>query len=1028
MAVEGETDLHSQCRKRSRGCSEPDEEKHESDACVVLAAPSAVDKMTRHRVLLSPATAEIDLWRKFRPLASEQAAVEDLQHRRLPRGWAACRTPGGEVYYHCSGTGKSQWAHPQDERDPMRAMDPLISRIRASHGNPARHDDKTKEPTADLQQHSIYDATSRHVDLPTPPTLTSSTATSVRREDLSRRAFALHGLLSKTEAAMYVTSAEASGGFHASDVQHEFPETLRNNSRLVHFSKALAAALWLRLAPQLMHKDIFLLQPMGFTAEGRWKPVGVNPCFRISRYGPHEHFASHRDGMYVNDDGECSIYSLVLYLNDDFEGGELQLERPTLVRFQPRQGSAALFPHDMPHAGCRLLSGAKYIMRSELMFRCVERASPPRVPNFIEDPLWQKMAALYAHVGDLARAGDPARTTEAYQQALGIQIEHHGTEAVSLAASELPLPAVAIAHSLSYLVAHEVLALLPVSIGWQEASKMGRCWRSQFQCRWPSCCELAEDTPSGLDTELKDWFGLYRRSFLMERDTPVCTVFLSSMIHARLQGRNPLDATPAKVSHVESGIGWDLSLKQRIGWYGGSAWASSTWISEGEVDWTALPEFFSHAFNRLKIMPSAHSILIPAIPGAWTKSVRTRMTNILSRRFEISRVHIAPAPLCALLSHGLTTGIVVWICSLGKCAIFCYRDGMEVVASEPFGFENGSSQEIVDLLHQVANKFDPAKDCGVLRQIVFSVHLAAREPQRRCADPPAARPWAAAADAVEKKLQSSEGALRESVILRSPAPEEDTVVDVLKGADLLAASPQLLSAYEVVPADVDCWEWRHQLDDGKWHRLPDYVAGVLEGSFRSGESFAHVRVCELFYLVADFDNFTATVATHEMYRGLHSRLPLDEFDTRGPSWRLTRFLRGQPSVEPDRRTPKVMEQGRRKDAEEVRRLEGADKLHVHTLAGKLVLSMAKSDAAEMYVRDLIEDLSAKLGVPSQQIRLLNGVQPLEIREPLQPLLASQVAPLELSAVVDTSRALSTKEAETEFDEPIPEDVPGDGPR
>jgi hypothetical protein len=40
------------------------------------------------------------------------------------------------------------------------------------------------------------------------------------------------------------------------------------------------------LLPQLCHRDIFLLQPMGFGAEGRWKPSGVNPCFRISRYLP----------------------------------------------------------------------------------------------------------------------------------------------------------------------------------------------------------------------------------------------------------------------------------------------------------------------------------------------------------------------------------------------------------------------------------------------------------------------------------------------------------------------------------------------------------------------------------------------------------------------------------------------------------------------------------------------------------------------------------------------------------------------
>ena len=29
-----------------------------------------------------------------------------------------------------------------------------------------------------------------------------------------------------------------------------------------------------------------------------------------------EHFATHCDGMYANDNDECSIYSVVLYLNE----------------------------------------------------------------------------------------------------------------------------------------------------------------------------------------------------------------------------------------------------------------------------------------------------------------------------------------------------------------------------------------------------------------------------------------------------------------------------------------------------------------------------------------------------------------------------------------------------------------------------------------------------------------------------------------------------------------------------------------
>merc|ERR1719181_2652059 len=114
--------------------------------------------------------------------------------------------------------------------------------------------------------------------------------------------------------------------------------------------------------------------------------------------------------MYANEDGLCSIYSLVLYLNSDFEGGELELQGPSGLNpnrhvLKPSIGSAVLFPHDMLHAGLPVTSGRKYIARSELMFRCVEAARPPRTPALVSDPLYQKMATLYAHVGDLVTSG-----------------------------------------------------------------------------------------------------------------------------------------------------------------------------------------------------------------------------------------------------------------------------------------------------------------------------------------------------------------------------------------------------------------------------------------------------------------------------------------------------------------------------------------------------------------------------------------------------------------------------------------------
>merc|ERR1711971_1263610 len=115
-----------------------------------------------------------------------------------------------------------------------------------------------------------------------------------------------------------------------------------------------------------------------------------------------------------------------------------------------------------------------------------------------------------------------------------------------------------------------------------------------------------------------------------------------------------------------------------------------------------------------------------------------------------------------------------------------------------------------------------------------------------------------------------------------------------------------------------------------------------------------------------------------------------------------------------------------KGPEEVPVVEGVDALNVHTVAGKLVLSIVKNNAADFLVRDLTEDLSVKLSVPPQQLCLLRGVQALEMGAALRPMISGEGS-LDLCLVVDTSKAAQVQDR-FEADEPIPEDVCGEGHR
>ncbi len=84
--------------------------------------------------------------------------------------------------------------------------------------------------------------------------------------------------------------------------------------------------------------------------------------FELLRYGPGQRYTEHVDSM----PGSSSIYgqrllSAVLYLNDDFEGGELHFSRQGLT-YNPEAGSLVVFPSNFcfPHASLPIHNGTKY--------------------------------------------------------------------------------------------------------------------------------------------------------------------------------------------------------------------------------------------------------------------------------------------------------------------------------------------------------------------------------------------------------------------------------------------------------------------------------------------------------------------------------------------------------------------------------------------------------------------------------------------------------------------------------------------
>lgn len=169
------------------------------------------------------------------------------------------------------------------------------------------------------------------------------------------RAFVIRSVLSPEECAAWIEKCEQLG-FGPAPIQTIFGERMkpkvRNNTRLIIDDFKVAADLYARVAPSLAHLDSH----------------GFNERLRFYRYERGQFFAPHLDGAYTRPDGsERSIYSVLIYLNDDFDGGATRLLQH-FHNVRPEAGMALFFTHRQLHSGAEVTSGRKYVLRTDLMF------------------------------------------------------------------------------------------------------------------------------------------------------------------------------------------------------------------------------------------------------------------------------------------------------------------------------------------------------------------------------------------------------------------------------------------------------------------------------------------------------------------------------------------------------------------------------------------------------------------------------------------------------------------------------------
>jgi prolyl 4-hydroxylase len=131
---------------------------------------------------------------------------------------------------------------------------------------------------------------------------------------------------------------------------------IRNNERVILDDPAFAEELYRRLGEAIPE-----------TISG-WTRVGLNERFRCYRYRQGQWFAPHSDDAFRRTPDERSFLTVMVYLNEGFEGGCTRFLRLG-AEATPKTGRALLFQHALLHEGAAVESGVKYALRTDAMYR-----------------------------------------------------------------------------------------------------------------------------------------------------------------------------------------------------------------------------------------------------------------------------------------------------------------------------------------------------------------------------------------------------------------------------------------------------------------------------------------------------------------------------------------------------------------------------------------------------------------------------------------------------------------------------------
>merc|ERR1719326_1604070 len=202
-------------------------------------------------------------------------------------------------------------------------------------------------------------------------------------------AFTISNVLTPEESKKLLDISENMG--YTEDAPVSLGRNIRHNENCVWIADAeLNDAIFERMRPWLPEEVL------------GGKLLGMNRRWRLYKYGEKDVFKTHTDGSWpgsgiVNGQYMTDMYgdrwsqmTVVIYLNDDFTGGETKFYIPDKTPLsqghsqytagEPSAGGALIFfhgDHELSplHEGSLVTSGCKYIIRTDILYKLEPQAA-----------------------------------------------------------------------------------------------------------------------------------------------------------------------------------------------------------------------------------------------------------------------------------------------------------------------------------------------------------------------------------------------------------------------------------------------------------------------------------------------------------------------------------------------------------------------------------------------------------------------------------------------------------------------------